>query len=197
MTIAADLDSVIFMKVGRHAGEDFDQILERKRREYEQTGMIFWGYGGGTMHPIQRVQPFVRMRVEHGQRVVIVMKEVDSRHPDTEVYATEYSRDGVHWEAIPEGVRVRGSRYALVLDEIREGDLTLDLNRYQVGVGPSAGKRASNYIRGRVDKGCLDRLEIGQGEEHRNAENQAEGGNIIRVQHIATLREPFAVLLRS
>ena len=57
MTIQADRDTIVFMKVGRHAGETFEEILERKQREYERAGRIFWGYGGGTMHPTQKVQP--------------------------------------------------------------------------------------------------------------------------------------------
>jgi hypothetical protein len=189
MTIPADLDSIIFMKVGRHAGETFEEILERKRQEYADAGMIFWGYGGGTMHPIMRVQPFVRMRVEHGHRVSIVMQEMNSNHPATTVFAKEFSRDGIHWEPIPDGVRVRGSRYALVLDELKEGDITeINLGEYQVGTGPSEGRLAADYIRGRVDKGVLIR---------NDQLATADDSKIIPVRYGATLKEPFAVLLRS
>lgn len=185
--VAADLPAIIFMKVGRHAGEDFDEILERKRKEYEQAGMIFWGYGGGTMHPIQRVQPFARMKIEQGAGLTLVMEPIDSRHPDTKVYAKEYSKDGINWEPIPAGIRVRGSRYALILDEIQAGDLVIDLAQYSVGVGPSAGKIASEYLQGRVDKGCLDKLE-----------SPAPGvpPRMVTVNPHAKLKEPFAVLLR-
>lgn len=185
--VAADLPAIVFMKVGRHAGEDFDEILERKRKEFEQTGRIFWGYGGGTMHPIQRVQPFARMKIEHGSDLTLVMEPIDSRHPDTKVYAKEYSKDGMSWEPIPKGIEVRGSRYALILDEIQAGDLIIDLARYSVGVGPSAGKVASEYLQGRVDKGCLEMLE-----------SPAPGiaPRIVTVDRWARLKEPFAVLLR-
>jgi hypothetical protein len=186
--IRADLDNIIFMKVGRHAGETFEKILERKQREYERTGMIFWGYGGGTMHPIQRVQPFARMRVEHGKTVSIVMEEIDSRHPDTEVFATHYSSDGVNWERVPKDIQVRGSRYALVLNELQEGSLDIDLRDYRVGAGPSEGALAAGYVRGRVDKGCLER---------REEVDESESSRIIRVRHAAVLKEPFAVLLKS
>ena len=33
----------IFMKVGNHAGETFESILERKRREFDRAGKIFLG----------------------------------------------------------------------------------------------------------------------------------------------------------
>lgn len=189
MTKLVDQDSIIFMKVGRHAGETFEEIVERKRREYERAGRIFWGYGGGTMHPITRVQPFVRMQVREGKNVSIVMQEMDSKHPDTEVFAKEFSRDGVTWEKVPDGIKVRGSRYALVLDELREGELMdLNLDDYAVGAGPSEGKVAAQYIRGRVDKGLLVR------SAH---ESVVVEPAIVKVRYAATLKEPFAVLLRS
>jgi len=186
-TIAADLPAIVFMKVGRHAGEDFAAIIERKMKEFEQTGMIFWGYGGGTMHPIQRVQPFARMMIEQGAGLTLVMQPIDSRHPDTKVVATEYSKDGAHWEPIPRGIEVRGSRYALVLGEIRPGELEVDLLRYRVGAGPSAGRIASDYVQGRVDKACLERVETLPG---------GTGGNLIKVAYTAPLKEPYAVLLK-
>lgn len=201
MTIQADLDTIVFMKVGLHAGETFEHILERKQREYERAGRIFWGYGGGTMHPTQKVQPFVRMHLRQGHNIRLVMQEIDSKHPNTEVYATHFSKDGQTWERMPEGVQVRGSRYALVLNQIEEGELDLNLGEYQVGVGPSAGKPAAGYIQGRVDKGCLER--IGAGSEANPAGGAASAGvitaepKIVKVRHSALLQEPYAVLLKS
>lgn len=32
----------IFMQVGNHAGETFETIMERKRREFDRAGKIFW-----------------------------------------------------------------------------------------------------------------------------------------------------------
>lgn len=187
--IDANQQAIIFMKVGRHAGETFEEILERKRREYEEAGVIFWGYGGGTMHPINRVQPFVRTVVQQGGTVSLLMQTIDSRHPDTEVFATEFSRDGINWEPLPKGVRVRGSRFALVLDEIQSGDLDLNLDAYTVAAGPSRGRVASEYIKGRVDKGVL---------ELSNTEvNQDSDSKIVKISFAARLREPYAVLLRS
>lgn len=186
--IDADQEAIVFMKVGRHAGETFEQILERKRREYERAGAIFWGYGGGTMHPITKVQPFVQSVIQRGKDIRLLMQSMDSRHPDTEVVATEFSRDGVIWEPVPAGIEVRGSRYALVLDEIESGELELDLDAYAVGIGPSAGKNAAGYIRGRVDKGLLERTA--------EAPARAEDSKIVKVNYAAKLKEPFAVLLR-
>jgi hypothetical protein len=179
----------VFMKVGRHAGEDLQEILDRKKQELERAGRIFWGYGGGTMHPIEKVQPFVRSRIEQGGgQIKLLMTSIVSRHPDTDAVAKEFSRDGLHWEPIPEGVEVRGSRYALVIGEIERGDLDVDFDAYQVGAGPSAGKPAAGYIRGRVDKGCLD-----PGAALRSG----EGGHPIHIDFAAKLVDPYAVLLRG
>src|SRR5438477_290714 len=54
-------DRFLFMKVGNHANETWEQILERKRKEYDRTGRTFWGYGGTTCHPLGVVQPFARL----------------------------------------------------------------------------------------------------------------------------------------
>lgn len=189
MSKSGDLDAIVFMKVGRHAGETFEEIVERKRQEYDAAGRIFWGYGGGTMHPTQKVQPFANMKIKEGKNITLVMQEIVSNHPDTEVFATEFSRDGETWEPVPEGIKVRGSRYALVLDEIQSGDLNIDLSHYRVGVGPSEGKVASEYIKGRVDKGCLDLTGP--------ANEEGVQGKIIKATYVARLQEPYAVLLRS
>ena len=48
------------MKVGLHAQESIEDIVKRKQREFEDTGSIFWGYGGSTCHPLTMVQPFAK-----------------------------------------------------------------------------------------------------------------------------------------
>jgi hypothetical protein len=189
MTIDADLEHFVFMKVGRHAGESFEDILERKKREFQDSGMIWWGYGGPTLHPVKRVRPFARRIVENDGGVLrIFMEEIVSNHEETEVFAKEYSVDGVNWEPVPRGVEVRGSRYALVLDELEPGDLELDFNEFRVAEGPSEGKLASEYVRGRVDKGCF---------VHSGRPNEDLEPNIHRVCATAKVIAPYAVLLRN
>lgn len=185
--IPADGESIVFMKVGRHAGETLEEIVERKMKEKRDAGTIFWGYGGGTMHPISKVQPFARSRVKDRGRIVFVMEAMESNHPDTEIFAKHYSVDGEHWQDMPDGIRVRGSRYALVLDEIQPGDLTVNLADYRVGIGPSEGVPGHEYIRGRVDKGLL--TYSGKANE--------EGRGVRPISLVATLKEPYAVLLSN
>ncbi|NIR29178.1 MAG: hypothetical protein GWN84_07650 [Gammaproteobacteria bacterium] len=115
------------------------------------------------------------------------METIDSKHPFTEAYAKEYSIDGINWQPIPEGVTVRASRFALILDEISPGDLDIDLATYTVPIGPSEGKNAADYVAGRVDKACLQKSEAGI--VHKES-------RIIKAGYTARLKEPFAALLR-
>ena len=145
----------IFMRVGSHAGESFETILERKQRELQDAGRIFWGYGGTTLHPIKHVQPFAKLWVQKEGQINILMEPIDS-HADPDVLpANEFSIDGIAWKPIPQGIVVTGSRYAIVLDEIKPGELNLNLGEFEVGIGPSRSRNAAGYVRGRVDKGCF------------------------------------------
>lgn len=175
------------MKVGLHAGESLEDILTRKRKEFDAAGMIFWGYGGGTCHPTKCVQPFAKIKINDGGDVYIVMERINSHHGPTEIIATEYSEDGLIWKPIPKGITVRGSRYAVVLDELEAGDLDLDLSNYKVAVGPSRGAVASKYIAGRVDKACITE----------NAERPQDViPTVKKIEFYAKLKSPYAVFTR-
>jgi hypothetical protein len=180
-------EAFVFMKVGDHAREDFNSILDRKHQEFERTGRIFWGYGGMACHPLTQVQPFVRMQAQKYGAVYLLMEKIDSNADPDIVPATMYSEDGVNWMKIPDGIEVIGSRYALVLDEIKPGDLELSVVNYEVGIGPSRGKNASEYIEGRIDKACL----VSTSKETKSVEPK-----IKRITICARLLEPYAVLLK-
>lgn len=179
----------IFMRVGSHAGESFEDILERKQRELREAGMIFWGYGGPTLHPIRQVQPFAKLWVQREGSVQILMQPIDSRADPDILPANEFSVDGIKWEPLPSGVVVTGSRYAVVLDEIKPGQLDLDLAEFEVGIGPSRGRNAALYMRGRVDKGCLVATQsaTGDGDVHQGP---------ITIGFQARVLDPYAVMLR-
>jgi hypothetical protein len=179
-------DAFVFMKVGMHAGESFESILLRKREEFKKVGFSMWGYGGPTCHPVKHVRPFVRTVQASGGEVHLLMEPIDSRANPQVVPATEFSEDGRIWTPIPDGITVTGSRYALVLDEIKPGELVLPLNEYEVGVGPSEGCVASDYIKGRVDKGCLIRRDVPQDGETRGR----------KIALTARLLDPYAVFVR-
>lgn len=178
----------IFMRVGNHAGESFESILERKRQELQQAGRIFWGYGGSTLHPVRHVQPFARLWVQHAGPIQLVMEPIDSRADPDILPASEFSIDAIEWQPLPSGIVVTGSRYALVLDEIRPGELDLDLRQFEVGVGPSRGKNAAEYVQGRVDKGCFVAA-----TSHRAGRGPS---NVRRIGWYGRLVEPYGVMLR-
>jgi hypothetical protein len=181
--------SFLFMKVGDHAGETFDKIIERKRREKDRAGMIFWGYGGAACHPLTQVRPFLKVVQEDGAVPYLLMQKIRS-NADQEMFpAQEYSEDGVTWKKIPAGITVTGSRYALVLDEIQPGDFLLDTREFEIGIGPSRGKRADDYLQGRTDKACLVRT-TGQ------LVGLPDAKQVKQIDLIAKLRDPYAVLLR-
>ncbi len=103
-------EAFIFMRVGNHAGESFEYIIERKYRELSDAGRMFWGYGGTTLHPFKHVQPFARLWVQRGGSIRMVMEPIDSKADPDILPATEFSADGIQWEAIPSGIVVTGSR---------------------------------------------------------------------------------------
>jgi len=181
-------EAFIFMKVGNHASENFGAILERKNREREQAGRIFWGYGGTACHPLIQVQPFARHYVKEQGCIYLLMEPIDSKaDPDIDL-AREYSDDGVTWQSLPDGISVIGSRYALVLGEIDPANIEINLEKYVVGIGHSRGKAASEYIQGRIDKGCLTAA---------CAPSISVGPPLKKIiKFSAKLLEPFAVLLR-
>lgn len=180
--------SIIYMKVGTHASEPLQSIIKRKIREIEDTGYAFWGYGGPTCHPRTIVQPFGRESERRGSVIYLCMEPMNSNNIADQIRADEFSVDGLIWRAVPPSIRALGSRYALVIGDLREEEFELQLSRTRVALGRSAGLLGSSYIKGRVDKACLETIDAGP------------PGNDLRSVHIglvAQLREPYAVFLRN
>lgn len=184
-SIASPGDGVIFMKVGTHAAESLEDILERKQREIDVAGVSFWGYGGPTCHPLLHVRPFVEQLQSEGHTIYLVMQKMDSRHFAEPKPAEQYSDDGVTWNDIPDGVVVRGSRYALALESLTPHSEDMNFDAMHVGVGRSLGRSARDYIKGRVDKACFVVEQAGE-----------PTGPPLHIDLVAKLKEPYAVLLR-
>jgi hypothetical protein len=179
---------LLFMKVGTHAREPLDEIIARKTREIEDAGVAFWGYGGNTCHPETMVQPFARTFEERGDVIYLVMQAMRSNHFAEQIAADEYSPDGITWTPVPAGISVRGSRYALVVKNLRREEFDLPLDATRVAVGRSIGARGSKYISGRVDKACLQLTDdvLTQDDEKR-----------VHIGLVAELADPYAVYLRN
>lgn len=181
---------VLFMKVGTHAQEGLEEIIARKNREIEETGYGMWGYGGSTCHPRTMVQPFAEIFEERGQPIHLVMQEMTSRHFAEPIRADQYSPDSVNWVDIPETIHVRGSRFALVIKGLERRAMTLPLDQTRVPVGPSMGRVGSRYLRGQVDKACLEIL------DRPEAVNEGDPKEI-EISLVAELAPPYAVFLRN
>ena len=181
---------VLYMKVGTHAQESLEDIVERKSREIREAGYGMWGYGGNTCHPSTMVQPFAREFQARGRQIHLVMEEMDSKHFAEPDCAAEFSVDGLEWNFVPEEIEVRGSRYALTIKNLRPEKIALPLHRTHVPVGPSTGRVGSRYVQGRVDKACLVVEPAGEGPAE-------EGGVEREIGLVAELVEPYAVYLRN
>ncbi|KPL53237.1 hypothetical protein ABB55_14290 [Prosthecomicrobium hirschii] len=181
---------LIYMKVGTHAGETLEDIIARKQKEIDEAGIAMWGYGGGTCHPRTMVQPFAEGFAERNEPIVLVMEAMNSKHFAEPTLATEYSIDGIHWRPVPHGVSVKGSRYALVLKNLRHAELMLPLAQTAVAIGNCRGRSGNRYIKGRVDKACLtvtDAPELSNEVPNREAS----------ISLVAELEKPYAVFVRG
>lgn len=178
-------NGLVYMKVGTHGNEPFDQIFERKRKEIEDEGFALWGYGGNTCHPLSMVQPFARGIHEEGGIIRLVMQPMDSRHFKVSARAEEYSVDGLRWDPVPSGINVLGSRFALKIRNLREEAFELPLSQTRVAIGPTTGRRGDRYIKGHVDKACLEVTEAPE-----------EDDAVVEIRLVADLVEPYAVFVR-
>ena len=181
--------AILFMKVGTHAREPLDVIIERKSREIEEEGYALWGYGGNTCHPETMVQPFARTYEKQGQTVHLLMEPMNSSHFAERLRADEFSPDGLEWMEIPHRINVIGSRYTLAIKDLRKEELELPLDQTVVAIGNCEGRPGNLYVKGRVDKACLQVVEntVLTNEERRPA----------RIGLVADLVKPYAVYLRN
>ena len=178
---------VLYMKVGTHAQESLEEIFARKTREIEEAGFAFWGYGGGTCHPQTMVQPFAKDYERRGSSIYLCMEPMISRHFAEPVRADEFSTDGLKWEEIPRAINVRGSRYALVIRDLRKEEFELALEGTRVALGNSMGARGSKYISGRVDKACLEIADPDPSVPQKT----------VHIGLVAEIIEPYAVHVRN
>lgn len=177
---------VIFMKVGIHAQEGIAEIIARKRQEIDQAGIAMWGYGGSTCYPSSMVQPFAKSFADKGQPIHLVMQKMNSKHYAEPVRAERFSVDGTSWEKIPEAINVLGSRFALVIKDLREHEDELDLSATRVAVGRNEGRLGSRYVQGQADKACLEVIQ----PELVNIEPKR-----VKIDLVAELASPYAVFL--
>jgi hypothetical protein len=179
--------ALLYMKVGTHAQESLEDIIARKTREIEENGVGYWGYGGGTCHPQTMVQPFGKDYEKRGNVIYLCMQEMESKHFAEPIRADEWSTDGVDWNPFPECIEVLGSRYALVIRNLRQLDFDLILDTTRVALGNSMGAPGNKYIRGRVDKACLEVIN----------DNVDTPEKVVKIGLVADIVAPYAVHVRN
>ena len=181
---------ILFMKVGTHAKENLSDIIARKTKEIESAGYALWGYGGNTCHPETMVQPFAKTYEEKGEKIHLCMQEMNSMHFAEQIRADQYSDDGISWKDIHPSINVLGSRFALVIKDLRKEEFELPLAQTRVAIGNSRGRVGFRYVRGRVDKACLQVTEenelLNEGEE-----------KVVEINLVAELFSPYAVYVRN
>lgn len=180
---------ILFMKVGVHAQENLESIIARKTKEIDDAGYALWGYGGSTCYPTSMVQPFAKEQAALGKSIFLCMQEMNSKHFAEPLRAEQFSVNGVDWEAIPNQINVRGSRFALAIKALHKEEFVLPLAKTKVAVGNSKGSLGSRYIRGQVDKACLAFTDA--------ALMPPEPDDItVEISLVAELCEPYAVFLK-
>lgn len=181
-------DGFVFMKVGTHAQEPLEAIIERKRKEIEDVGYALWGYGGNTCHPLHRVQPFAEDYVRRNGKIYLVMQPMVSKHFALPERAKRYTADGTTWQDIPAAIKVLGSRFALKIGSLDQREFELPLERTRVVAGAQEGRRGDLYVSGRVDKACLELTKEEIGGQAARAP--------IEIGLVAEIVDPYAVIVQ-
>jgi len=178
-------ENIIFMKYGVHASESIESIIKRKTEEIGRCRKMFWGYGGVLCHPLNQVQPFLTENVLRKEKTYLLLSKTHSELNNAPQIARMYSCDKMNWEPIPDGIKVLGSKFAIVCGSIEQCDFDLDLSGYIVPVGNCKGRRLSQYIRGRVDKAC--------GRYHKDISGAEP--EIVNITLCAEIVYPYSVFL--
>jgi hypothetical protein len=148
------LKFIIFMKAGYHTDETLDEIIRRKMLEEKACGVVFWGYNGVLCHPLNQVVPFVKKALRYKVRPKLLLTVTSSKFQRERHIAAEYSVDGTNWLPFPKQALLTGCKYSIVCKNLRPVNFNLDLNKYRVAIGKSAGRTLGDYIKFHTDKAC-------------------------------------------
>ncbi len=174
------LENIILMKYGVHAGEDVAAIIKRKEEEITKAGYCFCGYGGTLLHPLNQIEPFCK-----NKKVYLLLTKTPSKFLNDAKRADYFSKDKITYEKIPKDIHVLGSKYALVFKDLKKVNMDINLYDYKIGIGASAGKCLKDYFRGRVDKACATFKEKANKEEK------------VHIDYIVELVSPYAVFIKE
>ena len=149
-----DLKNIVFMKYGTHANESPSRIIKNKINEVDLYGHTFWGYGGTSCHPLNQVQPFIKMNFERGEKTFLLLSRIKTVWNGSSTNASFYSYNKMDWLPLPKEHIIKGSKFAIMCSSFEECNFTIDLSSYHVPIGNAKGRLLSNYIFGMNTKGC-------------------------------------------
>lgn len=157
--------NIIFMKYGRHAGENPEDIVKRKLEELKNCGKMYWGYNGNLTSPKGQVQPFSK---EAEGKIYLLLSYTGSPFKNSSDLAEEFSIDKKNWQPLPKNAEIKGSTKAFVCKTFEQvKNLEINLSDY-IGVkGESKNKVISDYLAEctRFDKVCAT-YKKGNGEKN-------------------------------
>jgi hypothetical protein len=175
----------VFMKVGSHGDESFDEILERKSREQSSAKFMLWGYSGMLLNPIH-LSRYLKTVWDDGYHPLLLMQETKSPFKNNPVRSTHFSINKIDWLPLPSNVWTCGCDKAIVCRNLSRVDFEINLADYRVAIGPSNGKSLSDYLRFRTDKACA----------RHDAEQNGEA-TMAPIAWVAEILPPFAIYLSN
>ena len=174
------------MKVGPHSGFGLKKIIEMKKKEESIYGKFFWGYSGVFCRLFKTVKFVEKCLKNYGIVPTFVAIPTKSKYFSHNIgKITEYSIDGKQYHPLPSKVLLIGCKYALICKNLKEVDMTLDLNRYIVRSTKKTQKPLGEYVKYRVNKACAVLMD-----------NPTLSSKHVNVSFIADLIDPFCVFLR-
>jgi len=179
-----NLETLVFMKVGSHGDEKFQEIIRRKKREEHLSGFMLWGYAGNLLDAFD-LSLYLKTNWQRGKRIFIAMSETKSPFRNYPIRSKSFSIDKHIWYQLPKNVYTYGCDKAIICKGLEHVKIKIDLAAFSVSVGPSKGKNLSEYIKYRTDKACA---------EYCNYSKNIKP-SFIDINWIAEIVAPFAVYL--
>jgi len=162
---------IIFTKVGGHEKETLEEILERKLYEELTTGQIWWGFGTVKISE----KRFLKFTEEYGKREIKVLmipiksqhnppkineikKIIEEKNFQLEVDTIKKSSNSFKkrinnsFEGINTKNYVLGSKWAIVLKDLKDSKIEISDENYQDYNLIGESKKFSNY-NGNADTG--------------------------------------------
>jgi hypothetical protein len=122
---------ILLMKAGPYCGYSLDEIIEIKQKEERKCGKFFWGYGGVFCRPdiINNFIAFSKSKNVKSKGFFSITNSVYQISGFGKF--SEFSRDGLNWQKLPENVLLVGNiqkpHFAVIGRNLRKCDIEIDI----------------------------------------------------------------------